>query len=252
MTMRPSIRVLGLIPLFLAAVALAAQADEPQKEQKEKSIPPAKQSQHPAGHPPSHPAPQTAPAHPQTAPTPGHPNPAPVHQGPTAVPKQRPPERTAHAPEHGARPGDHAERSDHGHFDHGRHVDFRERRDLAHFTPHERLLWRGGAWHHEVYNGQFGWWWVADGGWYFYPEPHYPYPIYVAEVVEFEPAPVVVVPPVVVAQPPPVAVVPPVPAPPPIGPAPAQFWYFCQDSNAYYPYVASCQSGWRQVPATPQ
>jgi hypothetical protein len=28
-------------------------------------------------------------------------------------------------------------------------------------------------------------------------------------------------------------------------------WYFCEPSNAYYPYVAECPSGWKTVPATP-
>ena len=28
-------------------------------------------------------------------------------------------------------------------------------------------------------------------------------------------------------------------------------WYFCRDSQAYYPYVQSCAAGWERVPATP-
>jgi len=34
------------------------------------------------------------------------------------------------------------------------------------------------------------------------------------------------------------------------GPAPAQqgaYWYFCPDSQTYYPYVQSCASQWQQV-----
>ena len=36
------------------------------------------------------------------------------------------------------------------------------------------------------------------------------------------------------------------------GPAPAQsqqgaYWYFCQDSQTYYPYVQQCASQWQQV-----
>ena len=36
-------------------------------------------------------------------------------------------------------------------------------------------------------------------------------------------------------------------------PAPAQQqdWYFCAGSNAYYPYVRECPSGWQRVPAQP-
>ena len=25
------------------------------------------------------------------------------------------------------------------------------------------------------------------------------------------------------------------------------FWYFCPESNAYYPYVQQCSGGWQQV-----
>jgi hypothetical protein len=42
-------------------------------------------------------------------------------------------------------------------------------------------------------------------------------------------------------------------APPPVlqsQPLPS-VWYFCESSNAYYPYVAECPSGWKTVPATP-
>lgn len=34
-------------------------------------------------------------------------------------------------------------------------------------------------------------------------------------------------------------------------PPPAAFWYFCEAANAYYPYVTTCASGWKVVPATP-
>src|SRR6267154_4399008 len=30
-------------------------------------------------------------------------------------------------------------------------------------------------------------------------------------------------------------------------PAPAYYWYFCRESNAYYPYVGQCPGGWQQV-----
>jgi hypothetical protein len=39
-------------------------------------------------------------------------------------------------------------------------------------------------------------------------------------------------------------------AAPQVGP-PAQYWYYCEASGAYYPYVATCPDGWREVPATP-
>ena len=30
-------------------------------------------------------------------------------------------------------------------------------------------------------------------------------------------------------------------------PPPPQYWYFCQDAGAYYPYVKECQEGWMKV-----
>ena len=87
--------------------------------------------------------------------------------------------------------------------------------------------WRSGAWHHDWHDGRFAWWWVVGGGWYFYPEPSWPYPTYVP------PAIVVRQPPAVVA-----------------GVPPAQFWYFCDNPQGYYPNVATCGVPWRAVPVT--
>jgi hypothetical protein len=46
------------------------------------------------------------------------------------------------------------------------------------------------------------------------------------------------------------------PAPAPVAPAPSaalsQSWYYCDNPQGYYPYIASCAGGWRQVPAQPQ
>ena len=36
----------------------------------------------------------------------------------------------------------------------------------------------------------------------------------------------------------------------PAQPAPAT-WYYCESAKNYYPYVATCNEGWRSVPATP-
>ena len=69
-----------------------------------------------------------------------------------------------------------------------------------------------------------------------YPYPNYvqPYPVYAPPPVYIQTAPVY-------AQPvPDYASTPSVP-----------LWYFCTSSNAYYPYVTSCPSGWQAVPATP-
>jgi hypothetical protein len=34
-------------------------------------------------------------------------------------------------------------------------------------------------------------------------------------------------------------------------PSPSPYWYYCRDSNTYYPYVRECASQWEQVPASP-
>jgi hypothetical protein len=64
-------------------------------------------------------------------------------------------------------------------------------------------------------------------------------------------------PPVVVQQPmPPAFVVQQVPLAPPAPPvqataSPTAQYYYCESARGFYPYVASCPSGWKQVPATP-
>ena len=77
------------------------------------------------------------------------------------------------------------------------------------------------------------WWWGWDPVQYWgYPYPYYypPYPAYYA----------------------------PPPAPPPQAPVqatgapPPQYWYYCDNPQGYYPYVANCSSAWRQVTPTPQ
>jgi hypothetical protein len=119
----------------------------------------------------------------------------------------------------------------------------RWRGDIRLFHRHDVALWRGGAWRHSWHNGHWGWWWVAAGSWYFYERPIYPYPDpYIP--------PTVVVAPTVVAPPAEPMVVQPA-ATVAMAPTPAQYWYYCKSPQGYYPYVASCASGWSQVPATP-
>lgn len=112
-----------------------------------------------------------------------------------------------------------AQRGMHGGDFHGR--------EFGHFGPGELRAWRGGAWRHEWHDGRFAWWWVVGGGWYFYPEPIWPYPTYV--------------PPAIVLQQPPAVVA---------GVPPAQYWYFCDNPQGYYPNVATCSVPWRAVPVT--
>lgn len=101
-------------------------------------------------------------------------------------------------------------------------------RDIHRFQQHDLQRWQGGRWHHGRHLDRLGWWWVVAGTWYFYPRPVYPYP---------DPY----TPPVVV----------PAPGQPNVAPAPVEYWYYCDASGTYYPYVATCPAGWRRVPATP-
>jgi len=89
--------------------------------------------------------------------------------------------------------------------------------------------WHGGGWHGGVWIGPgWGWgpWWWGAG------YPYYPYYPYYPE-------------PVVIQQQPSVYV----------QPTPQReeqyYWYFCQDSNNYYPYVKKCPKGWLKVVPAP-
>ena len=62
--------------------------------------------------------------------------------------------------------------------------------------------------------------------------PYYPYPTVVSPVV-VAPAPTTYVEQPQAAQ------------------LPAGQWYYCAESNAYYPYVQSCAGGWQAVSPTP-
>jgi hypothetical protein len=124
-------------------------------------------------------------------------------------------------------------------------------RDVHRFNHAELELWRGGRWDKSCFLGRCGWWWFAEGQWYFYEHRVGPYPLMVSDVIYIEPfpaAPVVVAPqaPVMVA-PAPVVVA---PQPPPQ--AAAQTWSYCESSKTYYPYVQICPEGWKSVPAQPQ
>ena len=117
-------------------------------------------------------------------------------------------------------------------------------RDFAHFNRIERDLWRGGHWNKTCFSGRCGWWWFAEGQWYFYERRVGDYPFMVSDVTYLEPyAPIIVAPqaPVMVAPQPPVA------APQPAAPT----WSYCASAKAYYPYVPSCPEGWQIVPAQP-
>lgn len=107
------------------------------------------------------------------------------------------------------------------------------RGDIRHFETHDRGHWRNGYWHQTHVNGRPAWWWVVGGNWYPYSQPVYPYPD------PYQP------PTVIIQQSMPQA---PMAMPPPSG---SQYWYYCEPSGGYYPYVPSCPVNWKIVPATP-
>ena len=103
-------------------------------------------------------------------------------------------------------------------------------RDIRHFDDRHLSVWREGGWRHVDHDGVFGWWWIAADTWYFYPAPIYPYPNpYIPSVMA----------------------VPQLSESGTLVQPPSQSWYYCQASNSYYPYVPSCPTGWKMIPATP-
>lgn len=115
---------------------------------------------------------------------------------------------------------------------HGEMGANRWRGDIRFFDTHDRGLWRGGYWHQSSNNGRPGWWWVVGRTWYPYPQPVYPYPD------PYQP-------PTVIMQSMPQAS---------MGmalPSGAQYWYYCEPSGGYYPYVPSCVVNWKMVPSMP-
>lgn len=84
----------------------------------------------------------------------------------------------------------------------------------------------GPAYRSHGHYGPSPWWWVAGAGVLLYPQ-----------VVASRPQVIVQSPPVepVIVQP----------------QSTAQNWYYCDSTQAYYPYAQSCAEGWRAVPATP-
>ena len=99
---------------------------------------------------------------------------------------------------------------------------------------------RGGFHHGGGHRGHIGVFIGAPLFWpWYYPPAYYPYSYYPYSY-----------PPVVVT-----------PSPPPVyversdqefAPAPqAQFWYYCENPQGYYPTVRECPVGWQQVPARP-
>lgn len=92
-----------------------------------------------------------------------------------------------------------------------------------------------GYWHHGFRDGRWGWWWVVGPTWTYYARPVYPEP---TRVIVQQAVPTVVLPPQPVASAPTVTSAP-------------QYWYYCEPTQTYYPYVSTCSAPWTPVPATP-
>lgn len=93
--------------------------------------------------------------------------------------------------------------------------------------------WADRYWHHPRSSVQFG---VYLGGPWIYP-PYYPYPVYAPPIVVAPAAP----PPVYIEQ---------QQAAPVMAPG---YWYYCNEAQAYYPYVKQCPGPWQKVaPQPPQ
>ena len=94
-----------------------------------------------------------------------------------------------------------------------------------HASGHHRP---GHGHHHHGFVGVgvgFGYPW----GWWYPPPYYYPYPVvYPAQPVSY------------IEQ-----------GRAPVAVQPAGWWYYCDASTSYYPYVRECPSGWQRVPASP-
>lgn len=120
--------------------------------------------------------------------------------------------------------------------------------------------WHGGGWHGGWHGGGWGGWhggccWGGSSfslffgfpAYSYYPSypayqayPYYPpYPAY-GYAPSYAPSYYPPSPPVTMAQ-----------QGPPPGPAPVQYWYYCDNPRGYYPYVQNCGTGWKPVPAQP-
>lgn len=152
----------------------------------------------------------------------GAPHAAPGGGMPRGAPERAGPQGTGPAPERGAAAPQW--RGDQRAGGVARGPEFHGRAFSA-LRPEERAHWATGEWRHVMHNGVFGWWWFLDDDWYFYNEPVYPYPTYIAPLLSVQETPDT--------------------------PPPAPYWYYCANPQGYYPYVPACPIGWQTVPAVP-
>jgi hypothetical protein len=79
----------------------------------------------------------------------------------------------------------------------------------------------GGNWYHGWHNGRYGWWLVGPGlAWTYYDYPWWGYYPDYGYDYDYD------------------------------RPYAGQTWYYCSDPAGYYPYVAQCNTGWQEVPAS--
>jgi hypothetical protein len=127
---------------------------------------------------------------------------------------------------HDYRDNDHRGHDRHDYHDHDHNHNHNHNHNRRSAYHHD---WDRGYWHRGHHDGRYGWWWITAGIWNLYPQPVYPYPRYESRVVIVDrpqPAPVVVQ-------------------------NSASFWYYCDSSRNYYPYVEYCPEGWRAIPTEP-
>ena len=113
---------------------------------------------------------------------------------------------------------------------------------LAATVSSSAFAWHGGHARFGVYIGAPGYWYPP----YYYPPyaPPYAYP----PVVVAPPAPQVYIEQGSVA---PAATASQAPAQSQ-STSPSNWWYYCADAKAYYPYVKECPAGWQKVAPQPQ
>ena len=105
----------------------------------------------------------------------------------------------------------------------------------------------GGHHHHSHWRGSVGIWFGAPFFPYYYPRYYAPSYYYPPAYYPYYPSTTVIPAPgspsVYIEQSPPAA--------PQSAPAPAQgsgsYWYYCRETQTYYPYVQQCASPWQQV-----
>lgn len=114
-----------------------------------------------------------------------------------------------------------------------------------HEFGHDR--WGYGGWGHDRWD--YDRWGYGRGGWGRYDyDPWFGPPWYAPPMYPYQSQIIIADPPPVIVQSPPPLMLQPPPAPPPVQAQP-NMWYYCDNPAGYYPYVQSCATPFRPVPA---